>query len=56
MITQGGLRVNEKHDKSKAENIDQMLERVMTVAELLAKRSIENSTNDQPKHDENTQE
>lgn len=56
MITQGGLRVNEKHDTSKAENIDQMLERVMTVAELLAKRSTENSTNDQPEHDEKTQE
>ncbi len=43
MITQGGLRVSEKHDKSKAENVGQMLERVMTVAELLAKRSAEKS-------------
>lgn len=56
MITQGGLGVNENHNTSKAENIGQMLERVMTVAELLAKRSTENSTNEQPEHDEKTQE
>ncbi len=48
--------MNEKQDTSKVENIDQMLERVMTVAELLAKRSTENSTNDQQEQDEKTQE
>jgi len=56
MITQGGLRVSEKHDKSKAENVGQMLERVMTVAELLAKRSAEKSTDNRPENDEKTQE
>ena len=35
---------------SKAENVGQMLERVMTVAELLAKRSTEHSTDDQLEH------
>ena len=48
--------MSEKHDKSKAENIGQMLERVMTVAELLAKHSAETSADNQPENGEKTQE
>ncbi len=48
--------MSDKHDKSNAENVGQMLERVMTVAELLAKRSAEKSADNQPTNDEKTQE
>lgn len=45
-----------KQEKADAENVGQMLERVMTVAELLAKRSAEKPANDRPEYDEKTQE
>ena len=48
--------MTKKHNKSEAENVEQMLERVMTVAELLANRSTEHSTSDQLGCDEKTQE
>lgn len=47
IITDGGLRVGEKEKTSKVENFGQMLVGVMTVAELLATRSIEKSSDDQ---------
>ena len=47
--------MTKKHNQSEAENVEQMLERVMTVAELLAKHSTDDSINDQPEYDEKTQ-
>ena len=48
--------MSEKNEKPKGENVGQMLERVMTVAELLAKRSAEKSADNQQEQDEKTQE
>ena len=48
--------MNEKNEKPKSENVGQMLERVMTVAELLAKHSAEKSADNQQEQDEKTQE
>ena len=50
--SQEGFRVSEKNKKSNADNVDQMLKRVMTVAELLTTRSAEEITNEQPKTQE----
>jgi len=50
--SQEGFRVSEKNKKPNADNVDQMLKRVMTVAELLTKRSVEELTNEQPKTQE----
>jgi hypothetical protein len=59
-ITQGGLRVSAHQcgheDKPKEEETTQMLKRVMTVAELLAKRSAETPSGDNSKCDEKTQD
>lgn len=43
----GGLRVSDKHKRSNTETIEQMLERVMTVAELLTQRSVDSTDNSQ---------
>ena len=43
-------------DKPEEEDTTKMLNRVMTVAELLAKRSVEAPSGDQPKCDEKTQD
>jgi hypothetical protein len=48
--------VSKNNEKSEAENVGQMLERVMTVAELLAKRSADKSADKHPENDEKTQE
>jgi len=47
--------VSEKHKRSNTETIEQMLERVMTVAELLTQRSIDSNADGQPKSVEKTQ-
>jgi hypothetical protein len=55
-ITQGGLRVSKRKDKPEAEETAQMLKRVMTVAELLAKHSAETPAEEQAIGDEKTQD
>jgi hypothetical protein len=55
-ITQGGLRVSKRKDKPQAEETAQMLKRVMTVAELLAKHSAEPPAEEQATTDEKTQD
>jgi len=56
MVTQGGLRVNKRKDKPQEEETAQMLKRVMTVAELLAKHSAEPPAEEQATTDEKTQD
>ena len=56
MVTQGGLRVSKRKEKPKAEETEQMLKRVMTVAELLAKHSAEPPAEEQTIVDEKTQD
>ena len=55
-ITQGGLRVSKRKDKPEEEETAQMLKRVMTVAELLAKHSAETPAEEQATTDEKTQD
>ena len=55
-ITQGGLRVSKRKDEPEAEETAQMLKRVMTVAELLAKHSAETPAEEQATADEKTQD
>jgi hypothetical protein len=57
-VTQGGLRVS-ANDKQKDEKVEQILERVMTIAELLTRHTAEGQplpTDGQQKPDEKTQE
>jgi hypothetical protein len=56
MVTQGGLRVSKRKDKPQEEETAQMLKRVMTVAELLAKHSAETPAEEQEIADEKTQD
>lgn len=56
MVTQGGLRVSKRKDKPQEEETAQMLKRVMTVAELLAKHSAETPSEEQATTDEKTQD
>ena len=56
LITQGGLRVSKRKDKPEEEETAQMLKRVMTVAELLAKHSAEPPAEAQAPTDEKTQD
>ena len=55
-ITQGGLRVSKRKDEPEEEETVQMLKRVMTVAELLAKHSAEPPAEAQAPTDEKTQD
>jgi hypothetical protein len=55
-ITQGGLRVSKRKDEPEEEETAQMLKRVMTVAELLAKHSAELPAEEQATTDEKTQD
>ena len=55
-VTQGGLRVSKPKDKPEEEDTTKMLKRVMTVAELLAKRSTETPSGDQSKYNGKTQD
>lgn len=48
--------MSKKHKQSNTETIEQMLERVMTVAELLTQRSVDSTADGQPTLVEKTQD
>ena len=56
MLKLRNLQVTDTREKTDVENAEQLLDRVMTVAELLAKSSIEKSTDIQPKCDKKPQD